>query len=137
MSAAAFSAALKAFNVTAEDRVRRSFINATELVAESLVEGSELTGAPGQPVALKDGGNLKASFQQEFLSPTVWQISTNVEYAPYIEDGANDVAFFDPARGDPRSEVGGYHSAKLTEASYADRIIPHAVAKAIAGRTNV
>jgi hypothetical protein len=75
---------------------------------------------------------LKPSFIPERVSDVFWQITTNSEYAPFIEDGGNDVAFFDPARGHPRSKVGGYHSAKLTEASW-DLIVDDA-AKQVAGQ---
>jgi hypothetical protein len=70
---------------------------------QSIVEGSPITGAPGQPV---DTGNLRASWQTTFESPTVALISTNVEYAPYVEDNVNNVTF----------KNHGPHSIKLTVA---------------------
>lgn len=106
-----FSEALAKFNITAADKVNAVFVGMTDEVKRSVVEGSTLTGAPGQPVQT---GNLKTSWQAEFLSPTLWQLSTNVEYALYIENGENARGPFNPARGAPRSEVGGYHSVKLT-----------------------
>lgn len=88
----------------------------------SIVEGSELTGAPGQPV---DTGFLKGSFQRFYDSPTKQTIATNVAYAPAIEDGTR--ASYDP-RGVQRpkdltqggtnrkgpSTVGGSHSVAHT-----------------------
>lgn len=89
----------------------------------SIVEGSDMTGAPGQPV---DTGFLKGSFQRFYDSPTKQTIATNVAYAPAIEDGMR--ASYDP-RGVQRppglkseggtnrkgpSTVGGSHSIALT-----------------------
>lgn len=72
----------------------------------SIVEGSELTGAPGQPV---DTGNLKSSWTRWYDSPTRQTIGTNVEYAPNIEDG---VGPHGPLT--LRSTVGGFHSVAHT-----------------------
>ena len=88
----------------------------------SIVEGSDLTGAPGQPV---DTGFLKGSWQRWYQSPTLQTIGTNVAYAPAIEDGTR--ASYDP-RGVQRpkdltqggtnrkgpSTVGGSHSVAHT-----------------------
>ena len=72
----------------------------------SIVEGSELTGAPGQPV---DTGFLKGSFQRFYDSPTKQTIATNVVYAPAIEDGVGQHGALTL-----RSKVGGFHSISLT-----------------------
>jgi hypothetical protein len=129
-----FADALAKFNVTAQQRINDAFVYATEEVQRSVVSGSELTGAPGQPVIT---GNLRNSWVGEFAADgKSWTLSTNVEYAPYIEDGANDIAFFNPDRGAPRSEVGGYHSVKLTESGFVPAIIPFVVGKAIAGKVD-
>jgi hypothetical protein len=130
VSAREFAAALEKFagkNGVTQQRVHDTFVASTELVAESLLTGSPLTGSEGVPV---DTGNLRASFVQEFTSPTSWQISTNVAYAPYIEDGANDRAFFTL-----RSQVGNFHFAKLTAASF-DRIVEHAAARVLSGKVD-
>jgi hypothetical protein len=91
-------------------RVRRQLVEVTQEVQRSVVEGSELTGAPGQPV---DTGTLRASWVGRFVDRARWELSTNVEYAPHIENGGN-------ARGPftLRSAVGGFHSVKLTRASW-------------------
>lgn len=117
--------------------VRRTFERAAELTTTSVLDGLELTGAPGQPVIF---GNLKGSFIPEFSDPLKFELATtgvgpdgeDVGYFQAIEDGGNDAAFFDPSRQqgsqtnpDERSSVGGYHSVKLTEASM-DRIIDEA-----------
>lgn len=72
----------------------------------SIVEGSELTGAPGQPVQT---GNLKTSYTRWYDSPTKQTIGTNVVYAPDIEDGVGP-------RGPLtlRSTVGGFRSIAHT-----------------------
>lgn len=64
-----------------------------------------ITGAPGQPV---DTGNLRNSWTLR-ITPTEATISTNVKYAPAIEDG---VGRYGTMR--VRSAVGGFHSVKLT-----------------------
>lgn len=117
----------------------RDVVTASALKAhESIVAGSALTGAPGQPV---DTGYLRSSWIVAFnaapsyppeppqsttgrtdatppnpaapqgevgrsLSAT---ITTNVEYAPYIEEGVRAT----------RSAVGGPGSVKLTRAAWA------------------
>ena len=124
-----FSEALKGFSFLSEARITEAFTESTDEVRRSVLTGSELTGAPGQPV---DTGNLLNSWHAERVSETRWQLSTNTAYAEYIEDGGNSRGQFNPARGDPRSEVGGYHSVKLTRTGW-DRIV-EAVARRIAGR---
>jgi hypothetical protein len=105
-----FANDLERFAVNARRNVRAVFVRSTEEVQRSVVLGSEITGAPGQPV---DTGNLKTSFVGEFESPTSWAITTNTEYAPFIENG-------ETSRGPItiRSEVGGTHSVGLTRAGW-------------------
>lgn len=86
-----------------ERNVRDVFLGVTSEVERSVVEGSELTGAPGQPV---DTGTLRASWAGTFASPSRWSLSTNIEYAPVIEDNARGATL--------RSAVGGFHSVKKT-----------------------
>jgi len=116
-----FKNQLKGFGITTETKVRNAFVFATQEVRESVVNGSEVTGAPGQPV---DTSNLKTSWQGDFLSRTEWELSTNVAYAIYIEDGGNDLGPFQL-----RSQVGGFHSVKLTRANW-DRIVEFAAIRA-------
>lgn len=126
-----FTDALVRFNVTAQERVRDVFVDSTVEVQRSVVTGSELTGAPGQPVIT---GNLKTSWIGEFTSDATWELTTKSEYAIPIENGENDRGPFNPQRGAPRSEVGGYHSVKLTRAGW-PRIVESVVARvAGAGR---
>lgn len=79
-----FADDIKRFNVKVEQLVDQAFVNVASAAHESIVNGSPVTGAPGQPV---DTGNLRASWHLEFPSKESAVISTNVEYAPYVEAG--------------------------------------------------
>ena len=116
----AFLDDLRAFAVKVERVTDDTFVRTVEMTRDSIVEGSALTGAPGQPVKT---GNLKGSWQTEFESKDIAVISTNVEYAEAIEDG---VGRFGPLT--LRSAVGGWHSVKQTIANH-DRIVEAAVAE--------
>ena len=120
-----FTAQLSYFNDLAAERTRDTFVHATEEVQRSVVDGSELTGAPGQPV---DTGFLKGSWIGEFVSATLWRLTTNVAYAPVIEHGERE-AYADegvqrpaglPSTREPgvggatTSTVGGQHSVAHT-----------------------
>lgn len=109
-----FSSELRAFADKAERRVNDVFVRSTEEVHESVVNGSAVTGAPGQPV---DTGNLRTSWVDEFTSPATWRTTTGVEYAPYTEDQVGGMTL--------RSEVGGFHSVKLTRGGW-PRIVEQA-----------
>lgn len=89
-------------------------------VLESIQTGSPITGSPGQPV---DTGNLRASWQLTLSSPEVAEITTNVEYAPYVEDGINQHGPMTV-----RSAVGGFHSVALTRQNF-DRLVDHVLNK--------
>ena len=103
-----FADELKAFSVKATNRLPQ-VVSATGVLAlGSIKVGSALTGAPGQPV---DTSNLLNSWELEMESPTVAVVSTNVEYAPAIEDGVGPNGPLTL-----RSAVGGFHSRKQTMA---------------------
>lgn len=106
----AFSDDLEAFALKVETRSRLLFERATEEVQRSVVDGSEITGAPGQPV---DTGNLKGSWIPQLLAPWSWQTTTGVEYAEPIEEG---IGPHGPLT--LRSAVGGFHSVRLTRAGW-------------------
>lgn len=110
--------------MSAEDEIRREMVKVEAMTRDvfldfvseaerSIVNGSEITGAPGQPV---DTGYLKSSWQTTFEAPMQATIGTNTEYAEPIEDGVG-------AHGPLtlRSQVGGFHSVKMTVAA-AERI---------------
>jgi len=114
-----FSRDLDAFMRRVEIRLRDVYTGVAEEVHRSVVEGSEITGAPGQPV---DTSYLRNSWQLA-IGPREAVISTNVDYAPGIEDGVGPNG---PIQ--LRSPVGGFHSVKLTRAGF-PRIVDHVVRK--------
>jgi hypothetical protein len=87
------------------------FVGSVAEAKTSIVEGSPLTGAPGQVVADVNGGNLRGSWQTEFEDANNAVISTNVPYAESNEDGIAR-----PGGGPymQRSAVGGRFSCALT-----------------------
>lgn len=91
---------------------------------ESVVNGSPVTGAPGQPV---DTGNLRASWQLAFPSPEVAEITTKTVYAPHNEYGVTE----DGRPYTQKSPVGGRHSVALTITNF-DKLVEHEV-KRLAG----
>lgn len=109
-----FADDLHRFSLTTEDRLNGVFVGVASEVQRSVVEGSELTGAPGQPV---DTGNLRTSWHLDFADEATAEISTNVEYAPAIEDG---VGPHGPMT--LRSAVGGFHSVAQTVNNF-DKIV--------------
>ena len=116
MSAREFEAAVQAFEVLVDDRLRRTVNECVVEVQRSVVEGSEITGAPGQPV---DTGFLKSSWIARFLEAWRWTTTTAAAYAKHIEEAVGLTL---------RSEVGGFHSVKLTIAGW-QRIVAACVAR--------
>jgi hypothetical protein len=94
-----------------EFKTHEVFVNTVSAVHNSIQNGSPVTGAPGQPV---DTGNLKASWQVNFIDAVTASVTTNVEYAPSIEDGVSYAHGGTPIT--QRSTVGGFHSVALTRA---------------------
>lgn len=117
-----FSQELRTFAAKVEQRQKLVFVESTNEVHQSVVTGSEITAAPGQPV---DTGNLRASWQQRFVSEWVGETSTNVEYAPAIEEGRGDHGPLTL-----RSQVGGFHSVALTRAGW-QRIVNVVVSRVV------
>ncbi len=113
-----FEAELTAFSRKLDRLLQNTFIRATEEVQESIVHGSPLTGAPGQPV---DTSALRNSWIATRLGRLDWKIETGLKYARAMEDG---VTWYGPIT--LRSEVGGFHSVKLTRAAW-QKIVEHAV----------
>ena len=96
---------LERFTVKLDENLTALVPNVAEAMRESIVSGSPTTGAPGSPV---DTGALRASWHTEIVSPEVARIVTNIEYAPYVEDGIS-------RSGKPMNfRVGGPHSVALT-----------------------
>lgn len=117
-----FGSDLRKFQRKVEQRAQAVRNGCVTEVARSLNEGSELTGAPGQPVAPDappGGRKLRGSFEEKIHSAALAEVSTTIPWAPDVEDGMKD--------GKPmqlRSDVGGFHSAKLTRAGF-PRIVRH------------
>ena len=76
-------------------------------VGRSIVEGSAITGAPGQPV---DTGALRASWYRLIQPDDVIAWASDLDYAPVIEDNLDNATL--------RSPVGGFHSVKMTIAGF-------------------
>ena len=105
---------LREFQAKIERRINDIHINCAEQIRDSIKDGSTTTGAPGQ---LVDTGNLKNSWQLTHPQKLLSRMTTNVLYAPYAEEGVNMTQ---------RSEVGGFHSVKLTRLGF-QRIADRAV----------
>lgn len=134
-----FDAQLAEFLRKAEARRKAVFLNTVAAVKDSVVNGSSITGAPGQPV---DTGTLKASWIAEFEGPESASISTNIAYAPVIED--NTRSAYNPAGVQPerkpvseggtrrigKSTVGGPHSVKMTVAGF-ERLVEDETRKVV------
>lgn len=105
-----FDGQLKTFSETCFFRTREAFVETAQECLTSIQSGSAITAAPGQPVQT---GALRASWQLTFPSESTALISTNIPYAPYIEDGMNTRGEFTL-----RSTVGGFHSVALTRAGF-------------------
>jgi len=110
---AKFSDGVKRFSSAVDVKNQAIFAGVAAETKNSIQFGSPLTGAPGQPVENEgpDKGNLRASWTEEFTSPTSALIATNCEYAESNEDGIAR-----PGGGAYvlRANVGGRHSVKLT-----------------------
>lgn len=125
-----FGQQLRQFQRKVEQRAEAVRQATVAEVKRSLNEGSELTGAPGQPVAPDapaGGRKLRGSYTEKFHSPASAEVSTSIPWAPDVEDGMKD--------GDPmqlRSDVGGFHSVALTRAGF-PRIVRHAMEEAKRG----
>lgn len=128
----AFEDQVRAFAVKVEERNAALFPNIVSATMDSIVNGSPLTGAPGQPVGQygpgyhqgEVGGDLKASWQVSDVTPVSALISTNSQHAVQNEYGIS-------ATGGPyiqRTSIGGRHSVGLTIAGF-QRIVDAEVAK--------
>lgn len=112
----AFKDDIAAFGKSLEVKGQKLLVGTAELIHTSIKDGHPLTGAPGQPV---DTGTLLNSWVLGFPATNLAEITTNLVYAPPIEDG---VGPFGPLT--LRSPVGGFHSVKLTRAAW-PRIVEH------------
>ena len=107
-----FQTDIARFNALVERRSDDLHLRVSELLYESVVNGSSITGAPGQPV---QKGQLRTGWQLTFPKKMFSSLLTKVIYALGIERGK------DPRTGKNltlRSQVGGFHSVKLTRAGF-------------------
>ena len=101
-----FSADVGRFIEKVRQRGDALYVNCSSHVLTSIKAGSPVTGAPGQPVQT---AVLLNSWHLEFLGP-VAEITSNCSYAKTIEDNERGATL--------RSEVGGFHSLRLTRAAW-------------------
>jgi hypothetical protein len=106
------SAAVRYLNASVEGHGALVFLGFVTHSHKSIVEGDEISGSEGQPVADVNGGNLRTSWGAPiFLSPTEALSATNVPYAQSNEDGIARPG------GGPyrlRASIGGRFSIQLT-----------------------
>ncbi len=114
-----FAAGLSKFDLKCRATVVQVFDGVVSLVGESIVVGSGITGAPGQPEDLRDGDWRRAP-EGELVA----LVSTKDKSARSVEDGISY------KHGTPlkklKSSMGGFHSVKLTVAA-GDRIVQSVV----------
>lgn len=110
---------LTRFVLKLEQNSRAVFADIVGKTHESIVDGSALTGAPGQPV---DTGNLRTSWNTTFESEAVAVIQTKVEYAPFVEYNTRNVTF--------RNH--GPHSVAMTRSGF-QRIVDASVKQVVGG----
>lgn len=102
------AAALRGVPSKIEVESHAQFVEVADLALASVQVGSVITGSPGQPV---DTGRLRASWGLEFLARWRARIGTNVEYAPFVEDG---IGRYGPVVYGAKNGIGGSHSGKIT-----------------------
>jgi hypothetical protein len=86
-----------------DDKARRLLDNIDAHVGRSIMYGSPVTGAPGQPV---DKGELLESWVRLKRGKFAVAWISRKFYAPIIEDNWREAQL--------RSKVGGFHSVKMT-----------------------
>ena len=124
-----FASDLPAFAQTVEQRSRDVFVDCTVELTRSMADGSELTGAPGQPV---DTSAVKQDWANNgtFEGPWQWATGTNKDYGVVIEYdlpvGASGKKFSEVQV----SEVGGTGSRAATVANW-DKVVEHVRAKVV------
>lgn len=105
-----FKSEVLAFTAKVDRRAVAVHNKVADLAFGSIVEGSPITGAPGQPV---DTGYLKGSWQNIIEGPLTRAIVTPTLYAPEIELGIRNGRLLTL-----RSQVGGFRSVMLTRAGW-------------------
>lgn len=106
-------------------RQQRLVVRVAENMHASIVWGSQVTAAPGQPV---DTGDLKRSWQLTFQDASHARSASGLEYAPDIERAVGP-----HGKLTLRSAVGGFHSRDLTRTGF-QRLVDASVAEVLAGK---
>ena len=113
-NAARFSRDLSNFAKMVGAREELLYNRVVAHIHRSILDGSEVTGAPGQPV---DTGDLYLSWKERgSRAARSVDFYSELPYAPIIEDNWRGAQL--------RSPVGGFHSVKLTVAAF-DAIVRH------------
>ena len=107
-----FQSDIARFNALILRRGDDLHLRTSELLYESVVEGSSITGAPGQPV---QKGQLRTGWQLTFPRKMFSSLLTKTIYAPGIELAKSMKTGKTLTL---RSSVGGFHSVKLTRAGF-------------------
>ncbi len=120
-----FSADLTGFGIECKTIIKEVFDGVVALVGESIVVGSGITGAPGQPEDLRDG-DWRMAPEGELVA----LVSTDDKSARSVEDGIS-YKYGTPLKK-LKSSLGGFHSVKLTHAG-GDKIVA-SVVRSVVGK---
>lgn len=103
-TASKFKRQLKRLPQLIKKREERLYMYMMDEIEMSIKYGSNVTGAPGQPVQT---GNLLNSWKRKGSARRRdYRLVSNLVYAPIIEDNFRGAQL--------RSPVGGFHSVKIT-----------------------
>lgn len=110
-----FAEQMAAFNTRLRRKVNVLDVETRDHIFRSIVHGSEVTTAPGQPV---DTGTLRDSWQREEEAPHVERFfsTDNPAKVESIEHNFRGATL--------RSATGGWHSVALTRLGF-NRIVDH------------
>jgi hypothetical protein len=117
-----FASQLQAFAEKAKQREREVFTRSVEAVAQSVVFGSEITGAPGQPEDLREG-----AWTTTYEGEQAAVISTDDPSARSVEDGISHL------HGGPitlNSPLGGFHSLLQTRLNF-DKLVENVTQRVV------
>ncbi len=110
-----FQTDIARFVTKIEHRQALIFFDVADALHNSIKEGDPTTGSPGQPVQESD---LINSWQARHLEPFLFQTSPGMVYARGIEEGAREDASGQLRQLTLRSDVGGFHSVKITRIGF-------------------
>jgi hypothetical protein len=102
-----FAAQMQQTGVALEQWAHAVHERVADLALDSIANGSATTGAPGQPVAAalyEHSGALRDSWRKSRAEADVIVLSTDIAYAPPVEDNLRGMRFTNH----------GPHSIKLT-----------------------